>query len=61
MICPSIIFQLLPRLHDIANQSQNTGSPIEEKLKEISIELKSVLEEQIQARHNWNSIVRALN
>ncbi|XP_060607840.1 F-actin-uncapping protein LRRC16A-like isoform X7 [Ruditapes philippinarum] len=39
---------LLPRLRDIAIQSQNTSSPVAAKLKEISEELKKVLESQMK-------------
>ncbi|XP_053402581.1 F-actin-uncapping protein LRRC16A-like [Mercenaria mercenaria] len=39
---------LLPRLHDIAIQSQNTNSPVAQKLKEISVELTKVLESQMK-------------
>ncbi|KAL4234559.1 barbed-end actin filament uncapping [Mactra antiquata] len=39
---------LLPRLHDIAIQSQNNNSPVSEKLKEISRDLKIVLENQMK-------------
>ena len=41
-------FQLLPKLHDIANQSQNPGGPVEDKIKQISEELKVVLEQQMK-------------
>ena len=44
-----IVFQLLPRLHDIATQSQTTDSPVSKKLKEISEDLKNVLEKQMQS------------
>ncbi|KAL3859724.1 hypothetical protein ACJMK2_009925 [Sinanodonta woodiana] len=38
---------LLPKLHDIANASQNSGNPVELKLKHIAKELREVLEEHM--------------
>ncbi|KAK3597571.1 hypothetical protein CHS0354_018165 [Potamilus streckersoni] len=38
---------LLPKLHDIATTSQNTGNPVELKLKHIAKELREVLEEHM--------------
>lgn len=43
-----VLFQLLPRLQDIAAQSQNTSNAVSKKLKEISEELTAVLETQME-------------
>ena len=43
-----VTLQLLPKLHDIANKSQNPGGPVENKIKQISEELKVVLEQQMK-------------
>ncbi|KAH3769572.1 hypothetical protein DPMN_170845 [Dreissena polymorpha] len=43
-------YQLLPRLHDIAIQSEMSSSPVAVKLREISKELTAALETQMQVR-----------
>ena len=51
MVC-SYNFQLLPKLHDISLTSQYPGNPVEEKIKHIAEELKSVLEIQMKVKAN---------
>lgn len=44
------VLKLLPRLHDIANQAVSSNSAVSKKLKDISEDLKNVLEKQMQVR-----------